>query len=485
LHVNFLGQVNLKENTEGKAACWKKFRLVETDDKKILFGWAVCADCHTCIMFKSRTSDGSIKLYGTTNMTDHAKNCHSGTGKSEKQMLMNSFVKRKPGVKLLEAERVSTKEAEVRLVVEGGVSFAFVDNPGLRNFAQQMITIGAKHGNIDVEDVLYGRHTVRQSVFNKMHECQEVIKKNVQSSARQNAVSFCTDITTDDVNKNSYSDFTVFWIKDWHLKHAMYRCELMAERHTGENIQKFIDRNLQELGLDLTDTPCTTDKGSNVVAATASKTHVDCACHRLNTVIDTAWKNVLSLNKEISDLDKFCHDIVSYANKTSGLQSCLPTTLKHGGETRPWRSLSGMFSSISASQDALVRELKPRKKEHLIARIDIDLLHEVVTFLSIFPSLFDILEYANVATLQNVLPVYYTLYRAWQPDFDDTDKLSELKRQFLTVLDNKYWTSITMLHFAATFLDPSLKHFRFVTNLDDRDGFFRQVRHCWFTGRDL
>jgi len=93
-------------------------------------------------------------------------------------------------------------------------------------------------------------------------------------------------------------------------------------------------------------------------------------------------------------------------NQAFGVQSNLPITLKHGGETRPWRSLSGMFTSISQSRDALFRELKIRQKEHLIARIDDELLNEVVTFLSVFPTLFDMLEYANVATLQNALPVF-------------------------------------------------------------------------------
>jgi len=35
-----------------------------------------------------------------------------------------------------------------------------------------------------------------------------------------------------------------------------------------------------------------------------------------------------------------------------------------------------------------------------------------------------------------------------------------------------------MLHFAATFLDPSLKQFRFATDMNDRDGFFGQVREA-------
>jgi len=97
---------------------------------------------------------------------------------------INSFVKRKPDVKLAELERVSVKEAEVRLVVDTGVSFATVNNRGFRNFAQQMINIGAKHGNTDVDDVPYGQQTIRQSVFGKMRECHDLIKENVQASCR-------------------------------------------------------------------------------------------------------------------------------------------------------------------------------------------------------------------------------------------------------------------------------------------------------------
>jgi len=39
------------------------------------------------------------------------------------------------------------------------------------------------------------------------------------------------------------------------------------------------------------------------VAATAAKTHVDCSCHRLNTAIDTGWKNVMSLDADVRQLD--------------------------------------------------------------------------------------------------------------------------------------------------------------------------------------
>ena len=74
--------------------------------------------------------------------------------------------------------------------------------------------IGAKYDNVDVDTVLYGRKTVTDEVFNKMEECQQEIKEQVLERLKYDAVSFCTDMTTDDINKNSYSDFTVFWIHD-------------------------------------------------------------------------------------------------------------------------------------------------------------------------------------------------------------------------------------------------------------------------------
>jgi hypothetical protein len=109
----------------------------------------------------------------------------------------------------------------------------------------------------------------------------------------------------------------VFWMNGWKLKHALYKCEYFPEKHTAQNIQKFIDSNLTELGLSLVDTPCTTDKGSNIVAATATKSHVDCSCHRLNTSIDTAWKKCLPSDSDLQQLDNFCYELVTRRQESS------------------------------------------------------------------------------------------------------------------------------------------------------------------------
>ena len=131
-----------------------------------------------------------------------------------------------------------------------------------------------------------------------------------------------------------------------------------------------------------------------------------------------------------------------------------------------------MFSSIQVSKEVLVTELRMRKRENLIYQINIDLLQEVVEFLSVYSELFDLLEYANEPTLQNALPIYYTLYEYFQVKEEDSEILQLMKTNFLAVLTDKLWNdSIGMLHLTATFLDPSLRLFKFVKSTADREGY--------------
>ena len=103
----------------------------------------------------------------------------------------------------------------------------------------------------------------------------------------------------------------------------MYKCGYLEQRKTGCNIKQTIDSILTELNLDICDTPSTTDKGSNIIAATSDKTHVDCLCRRLNIVIDSAWKEILQQDEGLMHLDRFCHELIRFVFHSSGIQSNL------------------------------------------------------------------------------------------------------------------------------------------------------------------
>ena len=422
--------VEPRENTDSgvKSDVWKTFQLCATKEMGIIFGWCACKICHCCIKFKSSHSDGSTKSYGTKNMQDHIKSC---TLSSSRQMSMTSFVQKRPNYKLPSSDQQLVKDAEIRMVVEGGTSFSFVDSGALHSFAQTMINIGSCHGNVSVSDVLFGRKAIRNGVIEKMKVCQERIRRLVESHAKRKQVAFTTDLSTDDVNKNSYLDFTIFWINDeWKLSHALYKCHYFSERHSAFFIKEAINSTLNELGLSTTETPCTTDRGANIVAATNELTHIDCLCHRINTIIDVGWSNACKEDFELKSLNQHAHELVTFVLHSSGIQSQLPCSLKHGGVTRPWRSLFDMFESIRKSYDELISQLRQRKKEYLISRINVDLLREVTNFLKNFSFLFDLLEYADIPSIQNGLPVYFTIEKLCSKDEGNNKHMATLKNSF-------------------------------------------------------
>jgi hypothetical protein len=115
------------------------------------------------------------------NMADHVKSCYSASGR---QTVMTTFVKRVPGNKRQPLRKLK-RDLSLRLGYP-----AVVDNPCFRSFAQLMIQTGSKYGSIAVEDVLYGRQTVRDAVFESTLECQKEIKKLVVISSKYKAVAF-------------------------------------------------------------------------------------------------------------------------------------------------------------------------------------------------------------------------------------------------------------------------------------------------------
>ena len=95
------------------------------ENVNIIFGRAICKDCLCCMLYKVKDSGKKLKFFGTKNMVDHSESCQFRSGK---QTSITSFVKRRPGIKLSNTERMSIKEAEVCMVVHCGTSFIILDN---------------------------------------------------------------------------------------------------------------------------------------------------------------------------------------------------------------------------------------------------------------------------------------------------------------------------------------------------------------------
>ena len=434
---------------DGKSQCWKLFSNIIGSDGKELYGIACCSKCLSCITYKKKDKDGKIIEYGTTNLLGHMKHCNpsatantAGTVKSYFQ----SEAKIDPRMANL------VKVAQAKLVSGCHLSFNVVENYNFKSFSQTMIEIGAKHGNIQVDTLLYGRKTIREKTLQMVDDIRASIVANIAEAAKSGAVSMVTDMWSDNVVQNSYLELTLFWVSqdadEWSLKCGMFACKYFPDKKSADNIAKVLDDSLVSAGLKPDTVAVTTDKGANIVAATAQKIRVDCACHRLHTAIEIAWKTSKECSSSLTDLDEQCHKLVQYVKKTNSIQSQLSITLKQGGVTRPWRALVNMMKSIIANIDdshhVLANALRSRRKESLISDIDDILLKAVYEVLSIAEHVFDTLEFNSSPTLWNVVPSYYLLRGFWsETNVSDLPEVRKLTKELVQALDGKVWISIT------------------------------------------
>ena len=303
-------------------------------------------------------------------------------------------------------------------------------------------------------EFIVGRLTVCRDIVSKLPHIQAIIRSSLQESAELGAVSVVTDLWSDNVVSRSYLDVTFFWVEEsgpgkrkWSLKHAMYACKFFPESKTADHIQGALDQILDDAGLDVENTPYTTDKtdkGSNMVAATKSKCHVNCACHRLSTSINTAWDTSCTQCVELKELDNCVNSLVKFVKKSGGIQYNIPATLKAGGKTQPWRGLINKFCSILRSYEALKPLLREKKCEDLVTTIDKSLVEEVLRILGKAEEIFDILEFSFVPSLQFVLPAFYKLRNFWS-ELSAADSAAGriLKRNLVKALDSKMWEDIT------------------------------------------
>ena len=503
------GDFILKVNKKSKGSrAWEQFRLVWDPSKnEEVFGIACCAVCKSCLLYK-KSINGEQKSLGTKNMLDHLKNCtpssrssrtravcdtdsessssSSSTGTVVRRVsgmkTLDSFVKR-TGKKVGEATKIGIRERTATLVAAAHLPYRFVELESLKHFAQAFIDLGAAYGCVPASDFIAGRLTVRKDIVNKLSLIQETIKESIAGPSKLGAVSCVTDLWSDNVVQRSYLDVTFFWVeesgsdnREWALKHAMYACKFFPDTKTADHIQITLDRILIEVGLDAENVPCTTDKGANMVAATHSKCHINCACHRLSTSINAGWEISCDQSVELNSLNECADNLVKFVKKSGGIQYNLPATLKSGGKTRPWRSLINKFSSIFKSFDALRPLLMDKRREDLIVNIDIVLVEEVLQILGKAETMFDILEYSYISTLQSVLPAYYKLRNSWSEHLSTDSATGRiLKRNLVSALDGKMWVDINALHVAASYLDPSLKSFSFVKNTRERKNLLEQA----------
>ncbi|CAF1481339.1 unnamed protein product [Rotaria magnacalcarata] len=444
----------------------------------ILEGWAACNYSYMAYRTHSKKdSDGKRKNHGLNGIHDHLKHykCKlkskiSLTNNKQQNVQITTpsthpkFAFNKKA--LPEKYKLKLKDAELKFVVAGSHSFNSLENGGILTLIQTSIEIGANFGLVDVQDIFYGRKTIREEVLLKFTQYTNQIRSLLDEPIQQHCVAGTADVWTDDLMKRSYLDFTVFFVNDaYELKHTMLRCKHFDAPKSGINIWHEIEEIFQSFNLSFGNTPITTDQGSNMIKALSLTDEVrySCLAHRTNTVLETVWENVKIVNTEFKMFCTSVSNLRTYCQQSGGIQFKLPKTLKSSSGTSPWSSYFLIHNSLHQSYESLLIILRERGEQHRILQIDPQLLHEISTFMENFSLIFDNSEFSNQLTLQNVIPSYYRMTEYCIIDNKRKNSIINLlKVQIAKELDEKYLTSTTQLHWIATYLDPTFKDLLFV-----------------------
>ena len=461
----------MKVSTKMKSDIWQKFPLVyelKDDVETAVDFFCACNRCYQVYQYK----DASGKHFGTKNQIEHVKRCSGILPKS--QLTLPQCMPQE--VKLSAADHSTVKKRQLQYCIDGYHSFKSVEHEGLRKLMQTCVDMGAKYGKFDIADAVVGRKTVSREAGSAASAVKARLTERLKNSVQDGTVSLCLDMYTDDYRKQSYLDIHCVWVeRDFSCHHAALAVRHFgSEAHTAQNIQTVISDILVEFGIPEEDTPVTTDHGSNVVAALKNSIRLDCMCHRLHTVLETAWRDTKNEVPEAASYETAVSDLCRFVKQSTGIQEQLPKSLKYGGDTRPRISMFRRADAVECSYEVLVSVLTNKNKLNLVAAVNRSINREIMELTRGIADVFESLEKISEPTVNLVGPAYYLLMRRFMSAARESPAMQTFKQNLRKYTDEKFWSSIVALHWMGTFLDPSFKQLEFIPQVNSADVRFKR-----------
>ena len=120
-------------------------------------------------------------------------------------------------------------------------------------------------------------------------------------------------------------------------------------------------------------------------------------------------KVYLSFNTWVKNLSA----LIKFVENSADIKDKLPTAMKQGGKTSPWKSYfvmtNSVITNIEDSDTVLEKNLRKKEKSELLRIINVDVLKNFRDLFSSIKTKYDILENSNIPNLQTVLPIYFQL----------------------------------------------------------------------------
>ncbi|CAF4892399.1 unnamed protein product [Rotaria sp. Silwood1] len=332
--------------------------------------------------------------------------------------------------------------------------FSIVNDAGLRCLVQECISLGAKYGNIHVDDILFSADTTSSQVAKLANEYRSIIRQKLIEPLSQHAVTICPDLWSDSHRQVSYLGISVCFTDE---NHQFFAYDLCCHPYTevdksAENIIIAIKKALEPFGItDLSQINFVSDRGPNFVKALKSYSPTYCVGHRLNNIIKTCFYQTGKIKYKADDYitnetiesvcssdseddndnydrctilaSSFGYDLMdidaidipsSAANILKTISSC--KNLDQGGvavlqaTVVKWLSMSQLLESINRSYRQIKKILGDRKK---IIVLDKLIILQLIILLRPFKHIILFLQKGKEPTLHLVTIAILTLRDAF------------------------------------------------------------------------
>ncbi|CAF0821064.1 unnamed protein product [Rotaria sordida] len=241
------------ENT-GKhtSDCWTSFGFPaivnDKSDPQRIDGFVSCKKCFTTYSFLSN----STRLLNQHNCEgSKVKNKKlEANGTSSTQRRLTAFYPAKQ-VNLKESEIVKIKNLQAQWVCQSIRPFSIIEDNGLRRLIQECISIGSRHGNINVDQVLRGADATAAHVSKLAEEHRVRISEELLEPLENDAITFCPDMWSDPIRQISYLGITITLVNDQFQFRSYDLCcsPFEEEDKTAESILAALQKELKRFGI--------------------------------------------------------------------------------------------------------------------------------------------------------------------------------------------------------------------------------------------
>lgn len=202
-----------------RSKVWDVFGQILSNEGLEVENKVCCKECFAVLTYDARTTSNLLrhKCYVNSKLINNGKADVSSDIKTEAEKLLTQWC------------------------IDNCRPFQFIQDSGLKNFFNFLISVGAKYGsNVDVEKLLPHSSTVSRNINNIYDATLNNVKIEIAEYCKY-GYGFTSDIWTDNYLRQSYISLTIHYVVNGQLISRLLGINSMGgERNTSKFLSLFI-----------------------------------------------------------------------------------------------------------------------------------------------------------------------------------------------------------------------------------------------------